>query len=81
MSHDTAEHHPLDRVALQELDAMRRSLAMSPSLSPGDTLRLINTLAEVLAERVQMERKLAELRPMWGRTRDRLNELAAILKR
>ena len=30
-------------------------------------------------ERVQLERKLAALRPAWGRARDDLNELAAIL--
>ena len=53
---------------------MRRSLAMSPSLSVEETLRLINTVSEVLAERVQMERKLAALRPTWGRPRDDLNE-------
>jgi hypothetical protein len=62
--------HPLDRVTLHELEGMRRSLAMSPSLSPAETMRLINTLSEVLVERVRMERKLAELRPSWGRTRE-----------
>ena len=78
-----AEHpdHPLDRVKLHELEAMRRSLAMSPSLSTGEIMRLINTLSDVLTERVQMERKLAELRPTWGRTREGLNELSAVLKR
>ena len=73
--------HPLDRVKMHELEAMRRSLAMSPSLSPEETMRLINTLSAVLAERVQMEHKLAQLRPTWGRARDDLNELAAIIKR
>jgi hypothetical protein len=60
---------------------MRRSLAMSPGLPADQVTRLIETLSEVLVERVQMERKLAEMRPAWGRTRDGLNELAAILKR
>lgn len=73
--------HPLDRVTLHELEGMRRSLAMSPSLSMGETMRLINTLSDVLTERVRMERKLLELRPTWGRTREGLNELAEILKR
>ena len=73
--------HPLDRVKLHELEAMRRSLAMSPNLSPDETMRLINTLSAVLIERTQMEHKLAELRPTWGRTREGLNELSAILKR
>jgi hypothetical protein len=73
--------HPLDRVTLHELEGMRRSLAMSPSLSAAETMRLINTLSEVLVERVRMERKLAELRPSWGQTRKGLNELAEILKR
>ena len=54
---------------------------MSPSLSTGEIMRLINTLSDVWTERVQMERKLAELRPTFGRTREGLNELAAILKR
>jgi hypothetical protein len=57
----------LDRVKLHELEAMRRYLSMSPSLSVEETLRLVNTLSEVLAERAQMERKLAALRPTWGR--------------
>ena len=42
-------------------------------------MRLINTLSAVLSERVQMEHKLAQLRPTWGRACDDLNELAAIL--
>ena len=67
-------------LALPFLEAMRPSLAMSPSLSPEETMRLINTLSAVLSERVQMEHKLAQLRPTWGRARDDLNELAAILK-
>ncbi len=54
---------------------------MSPSLPTDQILRLINTLSELLVERVQMERKLAELRPSWDRHREGLNELAGILKR
>ena len=61
----TQPDHPLDRVRLHELEAMRRPLAMSPSLSTVETMRLINTLSEVLIERVEMERKLTELRPSW----------------
>ena len=76
----TQPDHPLARVKMHELEAMRRSLAMSPSLSPVETMRLINTLSAVLAERAQMEHKLAELRPSWGRTREGLNELSAILR-
>jgi hypothetical protein len=44
-------------------------------------MRLINTLWAVLIDRVQIERKLGELGPAWGRTRDGLNELSAILER
>jgi hypothetical protein len=54
---------------------------VSPALSTAETLRLINTLSDVLTERVRIQRKLTELRPAWGRTRDVLNELAEILKR
>jgi hypothetical protein len=42
---------------------------MSPSLSTGEIMRLINTLSDVLTERVQIERELVELRPASGRTR------------
>jgi hypothetical protein len=59
----TEPDHPVDRVKMHELEAMRRSLAMSPSLSPEETMRLINTLSALLTERVQMQRKLAALRP------------------
>ena len=36
---------------------MRCSVAMSPSLSTGEVMRLIITFADVLTERVQMERR------------------------
>ena len=51
------------------------------SLSAVETMTLINTLPELLIERVQMERKMAELRTDVGSNPRALNELSAILKR
>ena len=68
------------RVQQHELEVMRRSLAMSPNLSADQVKRLIDSCAELLAERVRIERILAELGPVWGRARHALNELDHVLK-
>ena len=59
-----------ERTTLQqhEIEAMRRSLAMS------------ETLPRVEIERVRIERILAELGPAWGGARRALNELHKVLR-
>jgi len=59
---------------------MRRSLAMSPNLPAEQVNRLIDACSELLAERVRIERILAELGPMWSGARRALNELHRVLK-
>jgi hypothetical protein len=70
------------RAVLQqhELESMRRSLAMSPTLPEPQILSLIETCSTLLAERVRIERVLAELGPSWSGTRRALNELHRIIK-
>ena len=79
MSHP-ADAEPNRRVQQHEIDAMRRSLTIGGALTPRDAARLIDTCGELLAERVRIERVLAELGPAWGGTRRALNDLAKILR-
>ena len=59
---------------------MRRSLAIAGALTRDDTERLLETCGELLAERVRIQRVLAQLGPAWGGTRRALNDLAKIVK-
>jgi hypothetical protein len=72
---------PSRRVQQHEVDAMRRSLTIGGSLTPVDTERLLETCGELLAERVRIQRVLAQLGPAWGGTRRALNDLAKIVAR
>jgi hypothetical protein len=65
---------------MHEVDAMRRSVAIGGSLTHDDTDRLLHTCTELLAERVRIERVLAQLGPAWGGTRKALNELSKIVR-
>ena len=60
---------------------MRRSLAISGSLTRDDAERLLETCGDLLAERVRIQRVLAQLGPAWGGTRRALNDLAKIVQR
>jgi hypothetical protein len=71
---------PSRRVQQHEVDAMRRSLTIGGSLTPADTERLLETCGELLAERVRIQRVLAQLGPAWGGTRRALNDLAKIVR-
>jgi hypothetical protein len=68
-------------VQQHEIDAMRRSLAIGGALTRADAERLLETCGELLAERVRIERVLAQLGPAWGGTRRALNDLAKIVQR
>jgi len=59
---------------------MRRSLAIGGALTRSDAERLLDTCGELLAERVRIQRVLAELGPAWGGTRRALNDLAKIIR-
>jgi hypothetical protein len=71
---------PVRRVQQHEIDAMRRSLTIGGALTPSDAERLLDTCGDLLAERVRIQRVLAELGPAWGGTRRALNDLAKILR-
>ncbi len=71
-----------ERTTLQqhELEAMRRSLAMSESLPHVEIERVLDSCGQLMAERVRIERILAELGPAWGGARRALNELHKVLR-
>jgi hypothetical protein len=76
-----AAAEPSARVQQHEIDAMRRSLAIGGALTRSDAERLLETCGELLAERVRIQRVLAQLGPAWGGTRRALNDLAKIVHR
>ena len=63
-----------------EIESMRRSLAISPTLPEPQVVALLETCSTLLAERVRIERVLSELGPSWSGTRRALNELHRIIK-
>jgi len=71
-----------ERTNLQqhELEAMRRSLAMSETLPRVEIERVLEACGQLMAERVRIERILAELGPAWGGARRALNELHKVLR-
>ena len=71
---------PPPRVPLHEVDSMRRSVAIGGALTRDDTERLLHTCAELLAERVRIERILGQVGPAWGGARKALNELSKVIK-
>jgi hypothetical protein len=62
-----------------ELEGIRRSLAMSPTVAADRVRELIETCDVLLTERVKIRRLLRELGPSWRDTRTALNELSTML--
>jgi hypothetical protein len=71
---------PARRVQLHEIEGLRRSIAMSNHLSRAELERCLDTLADLLVERVRIERVLADLGPAWGGAKKALNELHRIVR-
>jgi hypothetical protein len=63
-----------------DLESLRRSLAMADNLPRDQIERLLDECGRLLAERVRIERILADLGPAWGGARRALNELHRVLK-
>ena len=66
-------------MAPEDVDGMRRSLAIGGSLTRADTERLLDTCAALLAQRAAIARILGELGPSWTGARRALNELHRVL--
>jgi hypothetical protein len=62
-----------------DVDGMRRSLAIGGTLTRGDTERLLDACATLLAERAEIARILADLGPSWTGARRALNELHRVM--
>ena len=63
----------------EDVDGIRRSLAIGGTLTRADTERLLDACAALLAQRAAVARILAELGPSWTSTRRALNELHRVL--
>ena len=63
----------------EDLDGIRRSLAIGGTLTRVDSERLIEACAKLLDERAAIVRILAELGSSWTGARRALNELARIV--
>ena len=83
MSPNSGEEHLFGTVRrvlkLHEVESLRRSMAMAPTLPEPQILELIETCEQLLRERVRIERSLMELGPSWSSARRALNDLAKIL--
>jgi hypothetical protein len=62
-----------------DVDGMRRSLAIGGTLTRADTERLLDACATLLAERAEIARILADLGPSWTGARRALNELHRVM--
>jgi hypothetical protein len=71
---------PPRRVQLHEIEGLRRSVAISNHLSRSELERCLDTLADLLVERVRIERILADLGPAWGGAKKALNELHRVVR-
>jgi hypothetical protein len=67
-------------VGSEEVDGMRRSLAIGGSLTRADVERLLDTCAALLAQQAAMIEVLGRLGPSFRETRAALNELARIVE-
>lgn len=68
------------RVQLHEIEGLRRSMAMSDHLSRAELERCLDTLADLLVERVRIERILSDLGPAWGGAKRALNDLHRVVR-
>lgn len=69
------------RVTREELDGIRRSLAIGNSLPPSQIALVIDLCDRLLTERERIEAILRQLGPAWTDARAALNELHAVLTR
>jgi hypothetical protein len=65
----------------QELDGIRRSLAIGGSLTRADAERLLDTCQALLEQRAAIAAVLGQLGPSFRESRAALNELARIVGR
>jgi hypothetical protein len=70
-----------DAVRLEDVDGLRRSLAIGGTLTRGDTERLLDTCQALLEQRAAIAAVLGQLGPSFRETRAALNELARIVGR
>ena len=64
----------------EELDGIRRSLAIGNSLPPSQIELVVDLCERLLVERERIEAILRQLGPAWTDARAALNELHAVLR-
>jgi hypothetical protein len=64
----------------EDVDDIRRSLAIGGTLTRGDAERLIDACDTLLAQRAAIAGVLEQLGPSWRDTRAALNKLARIVR-
>jgi hypothetical protein len=80
---NSLREHPfptMPRVAPEDVDGMRRSLAIGGSLTRADTEHLLDTCQALLDQRAAIAAVLGQLGPSLRDTRAALNELARIVR-
>jgi hypothetical protein len=65
----------------EEVDGIRRSLAISGSLTRGDAERLLDTCQTLLEQRAAIAAVVGRLGPSFREPRSALNELARVVGR
>ena len=70
----------MGRVTREELDGIRRSLAIGNGLPPSQIELVIDLCDRLLTERERIETILRQLGPAWTDARAALNELHAVLQ-
>jgi hypothetical protein len=89
MTAERAAHHPdwlatnacstVELVRPEDIDGIRRSLAIGGTLTRADAERLLATCEALLAQRSAIADVLAKLGPSWRETRAALSELVRIV--
>jgi hypothetical protein len=69
----------LSAMAPEDVDGMRRSLAIGSSLTRADTERLLDACQMLLEQRAAIAPVLGQLGPSWREARSALKELARIV--
>ncbi len=70
---------PRRRLTAEEIDSLRRSLAMAPQLPADEVRRIIDDHRLLLLERRELAELLAELEPSFASVRSVLNRLHGLL--
>jgi hypothetical protein len=81
MVHRRSDDDAMAQVTRAELEAIRQSLEAGATVRPDELLRVVETLSQLLYERVQIEQILAGLSPSVPQVRAALSEARLVMER